>query len=249
MMKSLFNGVLGCLFAVLLAACPKSATVQVQEVTNNVPENAATCANGDRSACLQEARNECGESVWYLAYENPNSDYFPPIYVASNGLIRIDYYGMALLGTNAHDWITCLEECPGSWIKNVCLPIIFDLGFQEFSQAECEVQERDVDTWNKFNAKSLLIDCAKSNTEITFIPDLVHVQKALIASGAIKADSDFAKINGLVVSMSHDGEQILALEKVSDVHCAVFNVPDDFRVKAIAKDFAALNILHPQFEN
>ncbi len=209
------------------------------EIPQGPPPKQSDCDSGDEVSCVRLAQASC-KDVWQLEYDS-----LPPMYVADNGLTRLDYFGLALMGTNAKEWFACLDRCPGTNVSNICVPIGFDLSFAMDDDAKCQRTDRDVHPWNGHPTKSLLIDCPQQQAEVTYVPDLVAVQRALVAGKAIKKTDVLAKLSGLIVKLSLAGESDVGLERVQKAHCSVFRIPSGYRVVSGAKAFETIRAMHP----
>lgn len=207
------------------------------------PELTAACQGGDQVSCVKASQQTCGNNVWQLEFDN-----LPTIYVADNGLIRVDYFGLALIGTNSSQWLACLQQCPDSNVNNVCVPFGFDLKFAMASGGKCESSSRDIHPWNALATKSLTIDCPDQRAEVAYVPELLAVQKALVASRSIAKEDPLASVEGLMVKLSVGGDTEYALDRVSKGHCSVFGIPKGYRVIGGAQAFTDIKAMHPQLE-
>jgi hypothetical protein len=200
------------------------------------------CNAGDISACVDLARAGCTDKVWQLDFEDS-----PALYLSDNGLARLDRPGMMLFSTNASEWMACVEKCPGG-ADAICLPFGLDMDFSTVTGDTCQVTHRDIHPWNGHDTKSMKMDCPDGTWEVSYVPELAPVQKALVRSGAV-ADTDMlAKVDGLVVNVSFSGIAITAVSKVSKGSCRLFDLPENHKVVRGRKAFDDLRKMHPKLD-
>ncbi len=199
------------------------------------------CEAGDMTSCIDLASTGCTEA-WEIDYEDS-----PPLYLTSSGLARLDRPGMTLFSTNTTEWLACVEACPDG-VQKICLPFGMEMELATDSTPDCQQTIRDIHPWNGLPAKAVNLDCPDGTWELTYVPSLDAVQKALIASRAIKPDDLLSKIDGLVVKVSFSGVLMMSVANVSKANCSLFDYPTGYRVIRGRTAFDDLRAMHPELE-
>ena len=200
------------------------------------------CNAGDISACIALARASCTDQVWQLDFEDS-----PALYVSDGGLARLDRPGMTLFSTNTAEWLACVDDCPGG-DKAVCLPFGLEMDFSTVTGDTCQITHRDIHPWNGLDTKSMNMDCPDGTWEVSYVPELAEVQKALVAAGAVSATDMLAKVEGLVVNVSFSGIPITSVAKISKGSCRLFDLPEDHKIIRGRQAFADLRKMHPDLD-
>jgi len=227
------------LFAATLLGCGPSKPAA--EPTPTIDRKSA-CDGGDVAACVEQATAECTDTAWQLDIDQPT-----PLYVAPSGVARLDRLGVVLLGTNAHQWLACVEDCPGTHATNVCIPFAFDLSFAYTTTGTCERSERDVQAWNGLPSRAVVLDCPDAFAEISYVPGLDAIQHALGAAHLLDTRGPL-DLPGLVVDVNVAGEPLFRIHRATDANCAVFAIPQGYKVIRGAEAFATATRMQPDLE-
>lgn len=200
---------------------------------------AAACSGGDMASCIEVARAECTSEAWQVDFDRP-----PALYVTPGGLARLDRLNMMMLSTNAAEWLACIEECPGTGARNVCIPFVLDMRVELATRSGCQQSEREVLSWNGRTARTRLRDCPNELVELTYVPELAEVQRALVASKTFEAGGPL-DIDGLAVKLTVDGTPIMAVTRVGEANCSVFDVPAGYSLVRGAEPFKKARAMQP----
>ncbi|HUH02804.1 MAG TPA: hypothetical protein VML75_12485 [Kofleriaceae bacterium] len=235
----------GALLLAATTACGGSSGTNARAVAPTPAERQASCQAGDVASCIETARAECTDQAWQLEFDRP-----PSLYVTAQGLARMDRLNMMLLSTNTSEWLACIEECPGTGTRNVCIPFVLSVSFDLVDRRgeSCEQAERDVHPWSGQPTRSRVRDCPGELAEITYVPSLAPVQQALIASGAVTKGSPL-DIDGLVVSLTVGGAPSLTIDNVGEAACSVFDLPAGYTLVRGAQAFERARVLQPELES
>jgi len=206
------------------------------------PDRKAACSAGDMASCVEEARARCTGHAWQIEFDRP-----PALYVTPTGLSRLDRLNMVMLSTNTSEWLACIDDCPGTGTKNVCIPFILPMHFELDARSDCQESVRDVVDWNGHPAKSRLRDCPGELSEITYVPDLDDVQRALMAAGTIDKDGPLNQ-SGLLVKLNVGGAPVMTISAVQEAACSVFDVPAGYTLVRGAKPFEEARAMQPELE-
>jgi hypothetical protein len=228
----------GAIIIAALAACGGSGT----KVEGPPKGDPAACAGGDMAACVEQASAACTDEAWALETDQPT-----PLYVAPSGIARLDRLGMVLLGTDGHQWVACVDRCPGTEATRVCIPFAFDLTVDYQTTGECQRSERDVLPWNGQPSKSVVLDCPGAFAEVAYVPALEPVQKALLAAKVIDG-AGALNVPGLVVHANIAGSPLFRIHRASPSSCAVFAVPQGYRLVRGADAFSRAAAMQPDLE-
>lgn len=206
------------------------------------PDRKAACTAGDMASCVEEARTQCTDHAWQIEFDRP-----PALYVTPGGLSRLDRLNMVMLSTNTSEWLACIDDCPGTGTKNVCIPFVLPMHFELDKRSDCQETTRDVVDWNGHPAKSSLRDCPGELSEITYVPDLEDVQHALIAAGTLDQDGPLDQ-PGLVVKLNVGGAPVMTIASVQEAACSVFDVPAGYTLVRGSKPFEEARAMQPELE-
>ena len=230
------------LVALLVVTACGGSTSTPQPADKPAIDAPAACSGGDMAACVEVARAACTGDAWQVDFDRP-----PALYVAPSGLARLDRLNMVLLSTNSAEWLACIEECPGTGTRNVCIPFVLDMRVELAPRKGCTESEREVLEWNGRPARTKLRDCPDELAEITYVPGLAGVQKSLVASKTIEAGGPL-DIGGLVVKLTVAGTPVMTVSKVGEADCSVFDVPANYQLVRGAAPFEKARAMQPQLQ-